>query len=205
MSTSPSPWPGTTPPMTQEPGFRNNWPVWLKDFPRLRFPPPRTDFQFVASDALKGLVAPEDLDVLEAEVLRLFRVHDYEAKKQQNRYRLYQIGFIILAMFATLFGSLQALMINTATTLLPWFSFAETVIALMATYLATISGREPPLPEWLNERRKAEGLRREYFRFVMNLEPYCTIPDAPARRITLADRATDINRGRFPDDQTGGA
>ena len=144
-----------------------------------------------------------DMQFLEAELLRLFRDRDYEASMQQNRYRLVQIGYIVLAALATLFGSLQALALNSADNrLLPWMAFAETLVALIVTFLATVSGREPPLPLYLTNRRRAESLRREYFRYLMNLPPYDSV-EGPQRRVMLSSRSADINRGVFPDEGQG--
>jgi len=191
-------------------GFRKNWPEWAKQLPRLKFPPPAGDFQLISVERLREVLkdsdpgalrrVEQDLTFLDHELLRLFRERDHEAKMHQNRYRLYQIGYIMLAAFATLLGSLQALALNTQPRVMPWLAFFETVIALAATFLATISGREPPLPLYLNNRRRAESLRREYFRYIMNLSPYDSV-EGPKRRMLLSARAADINRGVFPEEQ----
>jgi hypothetical protein len=193
----------------QKPTFRANWPSWAKQLPVLRFQPPDPNFQLIDRDKLRQILkdaspdivkrVEDDLNFLENELLRLFRDRDYEAAMQQNRYRLYQIMYILLAALATLIGSLQALVLNSNRGLLPWLAFGETLVALLATFLATISGREPPLPLYLNNRRRAESLRREYFRFLINLPPYDTVA-GPDRRQMLSTRAADINRGVFPDE-----
>jgi Protein of unknown function (DUF4231) len=198
------------PPITQQTStFRTNWPSWAKQLPQLRFPPPNPTFELIDRKRLRDILKDadpgaitrieDDLKFLENELLRLFRDRDYEAALQQNRYRLYQILYILLAALATLLGSIQALVLNTNRTLLPWLAFGETIVALLATFLATISGREPPLPLYLNNRRRAESLRREYFRFLMGLPPYDTV-EGPDRRQMLSVRAADINRGVFPDE-----
>jgi hypothetical protein len=135
------------------------------------------------------------MDYLDKELLRLFRERDYEAKQQQNRYRVYQLGYIGLAAAATLIGSLVAV---APRDMVPILAFLETLIALLTTYLATISGREQPLPLYLSNRRRAEHLRREYFRFLMDMPPYDTL-DGYDRHRTLSMRAADINRGFFPE------
>lgn len=187
---------------------RANWPAWARELPRLQDPQPTKDFKLINTDELKRVLKDADpdayksietdLNFMEHELLRLFREVDLTAKQQQNRYRVFQLGYIVLAAFATLFGSLQALTLNNGANFLPWFAFAETLVALLATYLAAVSGREPPMPKWLDARRKAESMRREYFRYLMNLEPYDVLT-GPDRRRLLSRRAADINRGVFPD------
>jgi hypothetical protein len=189
---------------------RSNWFMWAKELPGLKDPQPATDdFQLIDPAALHEVMKEadpaarqriqNDIKFMEHELLRLFKEVDTQAKQNQNRYRLFQLGYIVLAGGATLFGSLQALSLNTHRDWMPWLAFAETVIALLATYLATISGREPPLPRWLDNRRKAESMRREYFRYLLNLPPYDTVAEGPVRRRLLSQRAADINRGIFPE------
>lgn len=188
--------------------FRQNMPEWIKQLPRLNFPKQDPNFQLIdmkqLDEYLKG-VSPaayerlkEDMQFLDKELLRLFRDRDYEAKLQQNRYRVYQIGYMLLAAAATLVGSLFAVAQTSAREAVPILGFLETLIALLTTYLATIAGREQPLPLWLSNRRKAESLRREYFRFLMDLPPYDTLEGYERRRM-LSMRAADINRGFFPE------
>ena len=216
-SASPSPLPSASAnPATEQPitqgkvNARANWPTWARELPRLGDPQPATDdFQLISQTALNDELKnadpaakqriQDDIKFMEHELLRLFKEVDTQAKQNQNRYRLFQLGYITLAAGATLFGSLQALSLNTHRDWMPWLAFAETVIALCATYLATISGREPPMQRWLDNRRKAESMRREYFRYLLNLPPYDALPDGPERRRQLSRRAADINRGIFPD------
>ncbi len=200
-------------PNTQETaGFRENWPAWMKQLPRWSFPKePNPNYQLIDHDKLKAHLAtldPEavsqieaDLQFLDHELMRLFRERDFQASQSQNMYRLYQIGFMILAGLAALVGSLQALALNNSPDTVPIFSLIETIVALVTTYLATISGREPPLPLWLQNRRRAEHLRREYFRYLMNMPPYDQL-DGYKRRMTLSQRAADINRGVYPETES---
>ncbi|MBZ0293446.1 MAG: DUF4231 domain-containing protein [Anaerolineae bacterium] len=199
-------------PATQEKsGFREHWPVWMQQLPRLQFSTePNPNFQLIDRKKLRALLEekkadPEaiekiqaDLDFLDHELLRLFRERDHQAKYDQNRYRLYQILFMLLAAIATIIGSIQALLMNGQADLVPFFSLIETMIALGTTYLATISGREAPLPSWLNNRRRAESLRREYFRYLVNLPPYDVV-EGYERRQLLSTRTANINRGAYPD------
>jgi hypothetical protein len=203
-------------PKTQEKqGYRENWPSWAKQFPKLTFNKPNEDFQLIDRQQLRELFGKQryqddleakaalekleaDMDFLDRELLRLFRMRDYNASKNQNNYRLYQIGFGGLAALATIIGSFQALAVNDAPDVLPYLAFGETVVALFTTYLATISGRDAPLPTWLENRRHAEYLRREYFRYLMDLEPYDGLSGF-ARKQQLSIRAANINRGIYPD------
>ncbi len=142
----------------------------------------------------------DDIEFMKHNLLRLQRVRDHDAKKNQNNYRLYQILFLGLAAVAAALGSLQALSLSSGDRQqLAIFAFLETLVALAAVFLATISGREPPLPRWLDSRRKAEQLRREYFRFLLNMAPYEDNNDVK-RRMSLSERAANINRGVYPDE-----
>lgn len=198
-------------PTTQErPNFRSRWPVWMQQLPRVGFPTsPNLSYQLIDLAELQKLIEREnpdpeavkrlqaDIEFLDHELLRLFRERDYDAKYSQNQYRLYQILFMSLAASATLVGALQALLLSSNQDAVPMFSLIETVIALFTTYLATISGREAPLPVWLSNRQKAESLRREYFRYLLNLPPYDVVSGYERRQL-LSSRAANFNRGMFP-------
>jgi hypothetical protein len=188
-------------------GFRSGWPMWMKQMPRFRnFPDPNESFQLLDNGQIEEMMTnhePQaaermrvDIKHMEYELLRLFRSVDYEAKRQQNRYRFYQIIYMLLAFVATLIGAMLALSLDSKPGLAPWLAFGETIVALVTTYVATISGREPALPAWLNNRRRAEALRREYFRYLMNMEPYDSV-EGYHREMLLSRRAADINRGVF--------
>lgn len=192
-------------------GWRAAMPAFIQELPYLRFSKaPNPNFRLIEQkhiDAIKALY-PEataridaDIAFMDYELLRLFIERDFEAKSNQNRYRVYQLMFLALATVATLIGSFQALALNSSPEWLPIWAFAETIVALVATFVATISGREPPLPRWLDNRRRAEQLRREYFRYLMNLPPYDSLTGYK-RQIELSRRAADINRGMFPEEPT---
>jgi len=97
----------------------------------------------------------------------------------------------------------QALSIDSNPGLVPFFAFLETVIAAFVAYLATVSGREPPMPQWLTNRRASEQLRREFFRYLTHLPPYDKL-DGYRRKLTLSQRAADINRGVYPQEVANG-
>lgn len=140
----------------------------------------------------------QDLDTLETELMPLFRVRDHAAKRDQNRYRRYQISFIFLATMATAVGSFQVWALQTAPEFIVWLGLLETAIALFTTFIATLIGTRQPLGEWLENRRLAEQLRREFFRYLMDIEPYDKL-ERPAREKHLAQRAAAINNRTDPD------
>ncbi len=197
--------------VTQQPkGFREGWPTWAKQLPKFKFNEPDKAFQLIDRQEMRAFLEAkgadaeaiqrleDDMDHLDHELLRLFRDRDYTASLQQNRYRTYQIGFSMLAAVATVIGAFQALAVNDNPDILPYLAFGETVVALFTTYLATISGSVSPLPAWLTNRRHAEYLRREYFRYLMDLEPYDQLSGTD-RKLQLSIRAANINRGIYPD------
>jgi len=202
-------------PVTQQGGgFRERWPMWLKKMPQPRFPQqPKKDFQLLPKQELDKLLDADDIDpaaaqrirdditYMDYELLRLFRERDFYAKYHQNRYRIYQITYMGLAALATLFGSFLALSLNGDESLVPLWAFGETAVALLTTYVAALSSREPPLPLWLENRRRAEYLRREYFRYIANLSPYDLSKTPAEREMKLSKRAADINRGNYVDSE----
>lgn len=195
--------------ITQEKkGFREGWPAWMKQLPRWSFPKLDDDFGLISEEALAELLADadaesrerimEDINFLDHELLRLFRERDHNASMQQNRYRMLQIGYMVLATLAALIGSFQALTLIDNPNYTAVFAFVETVVAALVTFLATISGRQSPMSLWLLNRRRAESLRREYYRYLLNLPPYNEY-SGYQRRMELSERAANINRGFFPD------
>jgi hypothetical protein len=196
-------------------GFRDrlpDWMAWVKEFPSWRIKPePDPNFQLINMEDLDKIlqdVKPEvakrvrgDIQFMDHELLDLFRELDLKAKINQNRYRLYQILFIGLAAAATIIGSIQALVLNSHPQAVLALGLSETVVALFTTLLAQLSSREPPLPLWRSNRRRAEGLRREYFRYLVNLSPYDTL-EVDKRKLALADRAANIYAGTLPAEET---
>jgi len=195
--------------ITQEKkNFRKNAPAWIRQLPQWSFPAIDEEFQLINPEELEALLAdadPEarqqimqDIEFLDRELLRLFRQRDHNASMQQNRYRLFQLGYMVLAALAALVGSFQALTLIDNPEWTAVFAFVETVVAAFVTFLATISGRESPMNQWLINRRRAEYLRREYYRYLLNLPPYNEYTGY-TRRMELSERAANINRGLFPD------
>jgi hypothetical protein len=201
-------------PLSQSNSRRRNWPAWAKQLPYfLRLPPARQDFSLVDRVELKRILEgtdpqiiadiEKDLDVLERDLMHFFVKRDTEASAQQNRYRLYQIAYIFLAMLATIIGSLIVLALNqNPPRWVPVLGFLETLVALLATFLSNIGTRgEPSFLAWLDNRRRAESLRREFFRYLVVLPPYDTT-EGYKRRMLLAERAALINQGKFPDEKS---
>jgi len=225
MSTQPPAPPSSTPesnptpappaveqPKTQQvnPNRRNKWPMWAQQLPSSGFPKePNPNFRLIdindLRESLKNKDAEavrrieDDINYLEHEMLRLFRERDHRASSYQNRYRGFQIIFLVLSAFATLTGSLQALFLDSQPNLVPWFAFLTTIIALFTAYFSTLSGRESSLQLFLTNRQRAEALRREYFRYLMLMPPY-DIEDEIQRKLIMSQRAANINRGVDPQD-----
>lgn len=205
-------------PTTQEgANFRRRWPAWAKQLPVMKFNrKPDENYQLIdrkiLDESLAGLPEEvinsikEDLKFLDEDLVRLFRQRDFDASLHQNRYRLYQIGFMGLAAAAAIFGSIQAVSFGSMPNIVPLLALVETIIALFTTYLATISGREPSLPLWTRNRRHAEHMRRELFRYITRLAPYDDPDLKPCeRRKLLSIRVANINRGQYQDDQASAA
>lgn len=203
-------------PITQgKQDFRKRLPVWLQEMPQFgRFQPvePDPNYQLLRKQDLETVLRDvpdevkkeifDDIDFMDYELLRLFRIRDHQAKFNQNRYRRQQIFFLILAVAATLVGSLQVVALNSTPEIMPLFAFLETLVALLTAFLAAIGSRESPQELWLNNRRRAEQMRREYFRFLTRMPPYDEVTGYQ-RRMLFSQRAADINRGMYPQELPG--
>ncbi|MDL5054579.1 DUF4231 domain-containing protein [Oscillatoria laete-virens NRMC-F 0139] len=200
-------------PTTQGKRAKSYLPAWVRELPQWgRFRPERPDttFQLLQPDLLEAMLKKyspevqarirEDIVSLDQEILRYFRGLDHAAKFNQNRYRKFQLLYIILATLATGFGAGQALALYSSPSTAPIWGGLEVAVAAVVTFLATIAAPENPLENWMKNRKRAEQLRREYFRYLANLAPYDTLDDV-TRQLTMARRAADINRGVDPDDQ----
>lgn len=191
---------------------RKSGAAWIRDLPQFgSFRPaePDPDFHLIdrerLADVLRGY-SPDviarierDLKDADAEIMDLFRDRDHKAAYNQNRYRKFQLFYIALAGLATAIGALQAYTLSSSPAISPWFGFAETLVALVVVFLSALVSREPPMQQWLSNRRRAEQMRREYFRYLMLLPPYNGLK-VQTRRALMARRAADINRGVDPDE-----
>ncbi|MGB7339299.1 MAG: DUF4231 domain-containing protein [Phototrophicaceae bacterium] len=215
----------TQPPMPPEPD-KNQQPKtmgeervkesrfeWFRQFPSFNFPSePRKDFVLLKESDVKELLDDydigydtpaaqrvwEDIDVLNEELMPIFRERDHVAKREQNRYRLYQLSFLFLATAATAIGSFQVWALQSAQEMILVFGLFETFIALLTVFVSTLMGNRQPLGEWLENRRLTEQLRREYYRFLTDTEPYDLL-DGVDRKKRLARRAAAINNRKDPD------
>ena len=192
--------------------FRKRLPVWIQEMPQFgNFQPaePNLNFQLLDKQAIQDAVKDfpdevkkeifDDIDFMDYEMLRLFRERDHQAKYNQNRYRRRQILLLLLAVSATLIGSLQVIALNSSPEIMPLFAFMETLVALFTAFVAAVGGRESPQEGWLSNRRRAEQMRREYFQYLTHMPPYDEIAGYQ-RRMLLSKRAADINRGMYPQD-----
>jgi hypothetical protein len=187
--------------------FRQGLPEVFRQFP-IWNPKPDPHYALIKPEELQAMLKQvdtataaaiqKDYEYLDNELMPMFRDRDFRAKEEQNRYRKYQLYFMGLAASATFIGSLQVIVIDRANWV-SFFAFLEMFVALLTTYVATVQGNESPLQRWLLHRRRAESLRREYFRYLANVEPYDTMTPAQRRRL-LSNRAADINRGVYLDE-----
>ena len=215
MSANPTPGqPANTPPQQpvsqQSPSARKR-PEWRRRFPKLKADPINTSFQLLDPARLEAMLKSlnpsaadrfrKDIQFLEQPLLRLFRERDHEAYVHQNTHRLFQLSFIILSVIATFVGALLTLTLTSNATMAAFLGFVEAVIAAITAALAALQGNRPPQALWLQNRLRAEYLRREYFRYLMNLEPYTSLDEVQRRR-ALEMRAAEINMGVFPETPT---
>jgi len=198
-------------PVSQQSKSTAKAPAWRRRFPKLRADPINNNFQLLDPEKLESILQDlnptaadrfrKDIQFLEQPLLRLFRERDHEAYVHQNTHRLFQLSFIILSVIATLAGALLTLTLTSSATFAAFLGFIEAVIAAITAALASLQGNRPPQALWLQNRLRAEYLRREYFRYLMNLEPYTSLEEVQRRR-ALEMRAAEINMGTFPETPT---
>lgn len=189
-------------------------PVWMRQLPRIKLPKrSNPNFQLIDEKTLQKIKEKYDLDeesinkvrkeqeFLDIEIMGKFREMDVEAKVQQNSFKLYQIVLIILAMLATMAGSLQAIFLSQNPDVVPYLGIIETMIALFTIFVVTIGGSsKDSLQAWIESRRISERFRREYFRYLMDLPPYTSMQVDYERRQLLAKRAASIFNGDSPEE-----
>ena len=190
--------------------FRLRNITMFKDLPYIwKYAPPSYPLiQEPLDELLKGVdksladQVREDMQMLQPRLFKYFTELDRDALIAQNQYRRTQVGYIILAALATLLGALQGLAYSgDSNDLLAIFAFSETVVALLAVLLAQVGHSREALDTWITKRRSAEGLRREFFRFLMYLDPY-DYKDEVERYELLNQRVSDLYGGQLADDPT---
>ncbi|RMF78578.1 MAG: DUF4231 domain-containing protein [Chloroflexi bacterium] len=188
-------------------------PMWIRQLPSLRFPRRQNEaFELISDEFLHQIATTyqldeaalekikQDRDFMEPELMVYFRELDHKAKLQQNGYRLFQLSILALATLATIIGSLQAVMLSSNPDILPWLGALEAFVALLTVFVVQTRGTNSRLSDWLNNRRKAEQMRREFFRYLMDLPPYRSIEVDYERKQTLSRRAAEIYNDKFPEE-----
>ncbi|MDZ4768305.1 MAG: SUMF1/EgtB/PvdO family nonheme iron enzyme [Chloroflexota bacterium] len=189
----------------QDTRHRSAWHELVRLLPKLRFKQLNTNFQLIPKDDLTALMQTlrsearrsisSDIDHLEHDLLPLFRQRDYAAAAAQNSFRLGQLGYAVLVIAIIAMGSLALWLVFVNPTLTRFTAPGALALTLSVLYLVTIMKREPAYPRYLDSRRKAEALRREYFRYLARLSPYSQERDAITRRYLLSERAANLNLG----------
>ncbi|MBK8024700.1 MAG: DUF4231 domain-containing protein [Chloroflexi bacterium] len=185
------------------PGRRG--PEWLRSLPYFRFASePSPNFQLIDPQALARVlrdVRPDiadairkELAFMEPEILRLFRERDFFAKQKLNRYILFELVVVLLVIGLVVVGSLRLWTTLTGGALSALLGVVAVIIALIAIFVSTVRGREAAYPQYMMHRSRAEFLRREYFRYLLNLPPY-TMDRGIEKMQTLALLAANLNRG----------
>ncbi|MBK8026430.1 MAG: DUF4231 domain-containing protein [Chloroflexi bacterium] len=141
-----------------------------------------------------------DISHLEGELLRYFRETDYNAKRFQNGFRLYNWRLLMLSTVATIIGAFQAISLSISPALLLVLGAMETIVALYTVYVVNARGRESSVDDWLKNRRMSEQLRREFFRYLMYLPPYNQDEKEYERKRKLSHRAAMIYAEQIPDE-----
>ncbi|MBE2268787.1 MAG: DUF4231 domain-containing protein [Anaerolinea sp.] len=184
--------------------------AFLKELPFFgRFPRPDPSFALISEWQLEDLfnqndIPPDvqekiraDLRFLDAELMPAFRERDYQAKLSQNRVRSSPLIYSLIGTLEIMMAILVASSLDSNPALVPIWAFIGTVLAVTAITLITVSNREAPVRMWLTNRARAEALRREHFRYLLNLAPYDRV-QGYQRRALLSRRAAQINRGVAP-------
>jgi len=192
--------------------LQKRMPAWMKQLPERNIPTtPDPTFQLINDKMLDNIQRIHQLDAtsiqrikddrkfMETELMRYFRELDADAKVKQNNYRLYQIRILVLATIATLVGSLQAVSLDNESAL-RFFGLLEGIVALFAVFIIQTRGTDSTLPGWLTARKKAEQLRREYFRFMLRLPPYDREMQVYDLKLKLSSRAAEIYNDQDPEE-----
>ncbi len=165
-------------PPRRRPTLRGVLPA-LAPLPRLRWQP-ASIYPFVSPAARARSPALEpDIELLERELVPLFRRLDEESLHAQNTFRLGQLAIIVGGMVATTLGAVQTALGGGVIAL----AVPEAVIAgLLTSALVYVRGRNAQR-EYFTRRLKAERLRSEYFLFLSRVGEYAEEDDDKRRRV----------------------
>jgi hypothetical protein len=163
----------------------------LAPLPRLRWRPASAEpFVPPAALAASPALAP-DIELLERELVPLFRKLDEDSLHAQNTYRLGQLAVIVGGMVASTLGAAQTALGGGVIAL----AVPEAIIAgLLASVLVYVRGRNAQR-EYFTRRLKAERLRSEYFLFLSRVGDYAE-KDNDTRRRLLHRRTREVALGR---------
>ncbi len=165
-------------PPRRRPTLRGVLPA-LAPLPRLRWQP-ASIYPFVSPAARARSPALEpDIQLLERELVPLFRRLDEESLHAQNTFRLGQLAIIVGGMVATTLGAVQTALGGGVIAL----AVPEAVIAgLLTSALVYVRGRNAQR-EYFTRRLKAERLRSEYFLSQSRVGEYAEGDDDKRRRV----------------------
>jgi len=165
-------------PPRRRPTLRGVLPA-LAPLPRLRWRPASAEpFVSPAARARSPALEP-DIELLERELVPLFRRLDEESLHAQNSFRLGQLAIIVGGMVASTLGAVQTALGGGVIAL----AVPEAVIAgLLTSALVYVRGRNAQR-EYFTRRLKAERLRSEYFLFLSRVGDYAEGDDDKRRRV----------------------
>jgi len=163
----------------------------LAPLPRLRWRP-EDPYPLVAPAALARSPALEpDIELLERELVPLFRRLDEQSLRAQNAFRLGQLAIIVGGMVSSTLGAVQTALGGGFLAL----AAPEAIIAgLLTSALVYVRGRNAQR-EYFTRRLKAERLRSEYFLFLSRVGEYAEDDDDKRGRI-LQRRTREVDLGR---------
>jgi hypothetical protein len=191
---------------TKEP---SPWDLLLQELPVRKYRPGR-DRTLIDDTQVRKLLATldetnaasiqDDINTLNQEILPKYHINSRASKENKDRYLRYQVSYAVLAAGSILLASFQALLIgNDQHGLMFITGIIQASLASLLYYLALVSRRDNPLQKWVDNRRRTEGLRQEYFTYLLRLPPYDVDLNTHKRRGLLKSRAFAIHTfGKLP-------
>lgn len=166
---------------TRGPGWRERAPALLKRWPRLNSEFPAEDPVPVERQAEFPALVADFSELREILVPRL-REEDRAALIEQNRHRRQQVLLMSVSAATSLAGAVQAA--------LPGSAVPGTMTALLGIVAAGVArhiGDRKTLRKFQDSRRRAEGLRSLYFRYLTRTPPFHEGNRRAALIIAVAD------------------